>query len=140
MQKSNLNHWTSNNIIFDKSKLSHVSILSYVQFCIQGFLTMHYAVHWHFLHNITLPIVHVTITITVLLQGGWRITYMDKYWTKRWLSFDITYMGVYTIRVSTTSANTGNLLEFEIPSGNLLEFNCSSWKFWNNRSMIEIQS
>jgi len=49
-------------------------------------------------------------------------------------------MGVYTIRVSTTSANTGNLLEFEIPSGNLLEFNCSSWKFWNNRSMIEIQS
>jgi len=28
-------------------------------------------------------------------------------------------MGVYTIRVSTTSANTGNLLEFEI-SWNLI--------------------
>ena len=36
-------------------------------------------------------------------------------------------------RVSTTS---GNLLESEIPSGNLLEFNCCSWIFLNNRSMI----
>ena len=25
--------------------------------------------------------------------------------------------------------NAGNQLEFETPSGNLLEFNCSSWKF-----------
>jgi len=38
-------------------------------------------------------------------------------------------------RVSTAS---GNLLEFEIHSGNTenLEFNCSSWKFIYNRSMI----
>jgi len=39
-------------------------------------------------------------------------------------------------RVSTTC---GNLLEFEIPSGNtgnLLEFICCSWKFLYNRSMI----
>jgi len=43
------------------------------------------------------------------------------------------------IRVSTTSGNTGNLLEFEIPSGSTgnLEFNCSSWKFLYNRSMID---
>jgi len=37
-------------------------------------------------------------------------------------------------------SNTGNLLEFEIPCGNtgkLLEFNCSSWKFLCNRSMID---
>jgi len=35
-------------------------------------------------------------------------------------------------RVSTTSGNTGNLLEFLVPPGNtgsVLEFNWSSWKF-----------
>jgi len=44
------------------------------------------------------------------------------------------------LRVSTTSGNTENLLEFEIHSGNLLEFDCSSSKFLNNRLMIDIQS
>ena len=50
---------------------------------------------------------------------------------------------VCEIKVSTTSGNPGNtrncLLEFEIPSGNtgnLLEFNCSYWKFLYNRSMM----
>jgi len=40
----------------------------------------------------------------------------------------------------TTSGNPENLLEFEIPSGNtgnLLECNRFSWKFFYNRSMIE---
>jgi len=37
-----------------------------------------------------------------------------------------------THRVSTSSGNTGNLLEFLISignTGNLLQFNWSSWKF-----------
>jgi len=44
---------------------------------------------------------------------------------------------VYVSGVSTTS---GNLVEFEIPSGNtgnLLEFNWFSWKFLYNRSMVD---
>jgi len=43
----------------------------------------------------------------------------------------------FNTRVSTTS---GNVLEFEILSGNtghLLEFTCSSWKFLYNRLVID---
>jgi len=42
--------------------------------------------------------------------------------------------------MSTSSGNTRNVLEFEIPSGNtgnLLEFNYSTSKFFYNRSMID---
>ena len=42
--------------------------------------------------------------------------------------------------VETSENPVGNLLEFQIPSGNtgnLMEFNCYYWKFLYNRSMID---
>jgi len=46
---------------------------------------------------------------------------------------------VHPIMVSTTSGSTGNLLEFEILSENTgnLVFNCFSWKFLCNGSIID---
>jgi len=43
-------------------------------------------------------------------------------------------------RVSTTSGNTENLLEFLIPPGNLLEFNWSSWKFLTDGTTTKASS
>jgi len=66
---------------------------------------------------------------------------MNDWMMLRWTGLsDSPLFAVVTFRVSTTSGNTENLLEFEIPSGNtgnLVEFNCSSWKFLYNRLMVD---